>query len=208
MKTTLSDVRAKSFQEVERLGFGRNDSLPLLDCNGIVRSLDEILDRLLTMQCVAAVAYGFGRKPALMWMKKHLPTSSLTPDEQAFIESGKGSKRDFTFQIEGIWALFWCCEFASEMSFEKNCPDDFADQLPDITANESPVDFRSRARLRESQEIIQMADLAYCMHWALVDCAINSRTTGKIPEYVVRERRHALEWLLNPSAWQEISLDT
>lgn len=34
------------------------------------------------------------------------------------------------------------------------------------------------------------------------------RRTPQIPEYVVVERRHALEWIIGDSAWDDVELDT
>lgn len=68
----------------------------------------------------------------------------------------------------------------------------------------------ANAKLRDIEEILDMLDLYYRYHWAVVDKRINPQTKiGKLNGEVVMERRKALEWLVSSQDdWNEISLDT
>ncbi len=66
-----------------------------------------------------------------------------------------------------------------------------------------------KARLRSDDQIVSAADLAYCLHWAIRQSELEGkRPPGKVPPYVVVERRRALEWLLSDEDWDDVPLDT
>jgi hypothetical protein len=151
----------------QELGYATNDQLPLLDNTEVMRSVNEVVDRLLGMYCVAAAYYGFNRESAANWLNANVAGEALTPDERQFLLMGKRPVQEYKFQIEGIWALYWACGLASsEFSFGIQCPQDFATRLPDLKKNEDAVSIREKASLRDVVEVVQMADIAYCIHWA------------------------------------------
>lgn len=205
-----SKLRANSLRIANDLGYVSNEHLPLLDYQKVVRSVDETVDRLLGMYCVAAVAYGFDRQRATDWLCSNVRNESLTSGERKFLETGNGALQDYKFQIEGIWTLYWTCGLAGrEFSFGTQCPQDFVTRLPDLKENENAQQFRSRAALRDVVDIVQMADTAYCIHWAIRHASLSGRTNANpVPEYVIRERRHALDWLVENEDWENVSLDT
>lgn len=204
------DIRSKSLRVVRELGYGTNEQLPLLEYTEITRSVTEVVDRLLGMHCVAAAAYGFNRELAVNWLNTNLAWAALTDDERHFLLTGEGSTQDFKFQIEGMWALYWACGLTrDEFSFGFQCPRNFVTRLPDLKASHDASVVRDAATLRDAVELVQMADIAYCIHWSQRQSALG--TTDKhlwIPEYVIRERRHALDWILECDDWETVALDT
>jgi hypothetical protein len=206
----MSEIRENSLRVIRELGYAVNLNLPLLSFNEFVRSEQEVIDRLLGMYCVAAVAYGFNRQFAVDWLQSNTENDLLTVAERKYLKTGDGSVQEFKLQIEAIWALYWSCGFAeNEFSFSRQCPQDFASRLPDVKKNQTTHHFRSQSSLRDISEIVQMADVAYCIHWAYTHASLSGkRILGGLPEYVVRERRHALDWLLEFEDWDAISLDT
>lgn len=205
-----SDVRANSLRAAQELGYATNDRLPLLDNTEVVRSVNEVVDRLLGMYCVAAAAYGFNRESAVKWLNANVTGEALTPDERQFLLTGKGPVQEYKFQIEGIWALYWACGLAdSEFSFGSQCPQNFVTRLPDLKTNQDAQSVRAKAALRDVAEVVQMADTAYCIHWAQRQSVLGGQADRQtMPEYVIRERRHALDWLLEGEDWDNIALDT
>lgn len=205
-----SDVRANSMRAAQELGYATNDQLPLLDNKEVLRSVNEVVDRLLGMYCVAAAAYGFNRESAVNWLNANVAWEPLTPDERQFLLTGKGPIQEYKFQIEGIWALYWACGLAgSEFSFGSQCPQNFVTRLPDLKTNQDVQPIRARAALRDVSQVFQMADTAYCIHWAQRQSVLVGQVNRHaIPEYVIRERRHALDWLLEGEDWDKIALDT
>jgi hypothetical protein len=87
--------------------------------------------------------------------------------------------------------------------------DGFVLRLPNLKVGECLAPFRARASLRDVSEIAEEADYGYCLHWAMRDAALRKRgRISRIEEYVVAERRRALEWLIGCESWFEVSLDT
>lgn len=205
-----SEVRANSIRISQELGYATNEHLPLLDYTKIVRSVDECVDRLLGMYCVAAAAYGFSRQLAADWLRAKVAGYPLTPGERQFLETGKGPVHDYKFQIEGMWALYWACGHAgSEFSFASQCPQDFVTRFPALKKNQDAGAFRTKTVLRDVTQVVRMADTAYCIHWAHKQAVFGGQANGQaMPEYVIRERRHALDWLLDGEDWDNIALDT
>jgi hypothetical protein len=75
---------------------------------------------------------------------------------------------------------------------------------------------RARVALRDANETAEMLDLHYCLTWGLAEANLNHRTVpGSVEQYVLWERRRALEFALvlgdepyQHADWYEISLDT
>jgi hypothetical protein len=204
-----SGLRKESLAVAKQLGFPTNESLPLLDESVIARTDDEIVDRALAMLCVAACAYGFDNRKASNWLDREAKVNLLTEAESLFLQTKAGDRRNFMTQIEGIWALAWSISAVPTLDFGKPCPQDFVTRLPDLKGNGSCITFRDTAKIRPLSEIVAACDLAYCLHWAIRDAQLrNAKVPGKVEEYVVVERRRALDWLLTEESWEEITLDT
>jgi hypothetical protein len=108
-----------------------------------------------------------------------------------------------------MWALAWAIGIARELNFSKECDSNFVLLLPNLKQNQTSADFRRKALLRSDDQIVLAADLAYCLHWAIRQSELQrKRPPGKVPPYVVVERRRALDWLLSDDEWDEVSLDT
>lgn len=204
-----SDVRKKSLAAAKQLGYPVNGALPLLDQLAVVRTADEVVDRILAMLCTAASAYGFDNQKATAWLGREAKVDLLTDAERGHLRTKAGDRRSFTIQIEGMWALAWSIHSVPTLDFGEPCPQDFVTRLPDLKGNGSSREFRDTANVRQASEIISACDLAYCLHWAIRDAQLrNVKVPGKVEDYVVVERRRALEWLLADEPWEGISLDT
>ena len=79
-----------------------------------------------------------------------------------------------------------------------------------VKESENFEDFKSKTRIRNIEEILDMLDLYYRYHWACEEKRINPETNiGVLNPDVVLERRKGLEWLISSVYdWNEISLDT
>ena len=204
-----SDLRKESLAAAQRLDYPVNEALALLDESVITRSDDEIVDRLLAMLCVAACAYGFDNRKAETWLNREAKVDLLTNAERQFLQTKTGHRHAFMVQIEGMWALAWSIRSVSALDFGSPCPQDFITRLPDLKGNGSSVAFRDAAKVRPLSDIVSACDLAYCLHWAIRDTQLrNAKRPGKVEEYVILERRRALEWLLTEGPRAEITLDT
>ena len=105
--------------------------------------------------------------------------------------------------------LVWSVGMAPKLAFVKPCPNDLVRMLPKLRTAESSAEFRSRAHRRSTEELLAAAELAYCLHWAITDASLRgAREPGRVPGWVIVERRGALEWTLTDEDWDEVPLDT
>lgn len=205
----FEQIRVQSLQTAVAWGYPANPSLPLFDRSAVVRSCDEIVDRMLEMLCLAACAFGLDGQRARAWLDRECKIDTLALEERQFLLIQQGDARRLAQQIEGLWALAWSVGGVSDFCFDRPCAADFVVRLPNVDEGESSSTFRGAARLRPDSEIVAAADLAYCLHWAIRELHLhNAKPPGAIAEYVIVERRHALEWLLSNDAWTDIHLDT
>ena len=207
----MQQIRQRSLSIADSLGYRINENLPLLEERvTIAQSVQDIVHRMLAIYIVAAVAYGFDRKKALGWLTQNVSTRALTMKECRFLKEGEGAPDGFKYQIEGLWAFFWSCSLVEdcEFSFARRCPEDFALRLPDLNSGQKASEVFRSSKIRDIDEIVSMADLAYCVHWSVRDAELQGSRSTPLPYYVVVERRRAFEWLLGGYDWENISLDT
>lgn len=206
----LEAIRDKSLATARKMGFPTNDSLPLLDDIESTKTAGEVVDRLLCIFVAAGISYGFEREKARAWLRSENLFGKLTPFEREFIENDKGSHPVFEFEIEAMWALAWILGLIPRLDFNKECSNRFAEMLPNVRLGESSKAFRATVELRPTLEIVAACDLAYCLHWGIRQAAISTRMDlpGKVPPFVIEERRRALDWFLGNEPWHEWPLDT
>jgi hypothetical protein len=117
---------------------------------------------------------------------------------------------DIVWEYECCWALFWALGLLDDIS-DASSICDCEKAISFVSQCESLDDFKSKCKLRSADEILDMLDLYYRYHWAVVqhehidkNCSI-----GSLNGDVVFERRRGLEWLIcDTEDWNDISLDT
>jgi len=202
------DFRSQSLVRLAKVGISIPSSLPLLD-DFSVRPIDEIVDRILCLNAVAATAHGFNEKRAIAWLSNEHLLGNLTEDERSFLTAGVGDAETFKVQVEGMWALSWMIGIVDKIDFQRECDPRFVAMLPNLKIAESSSSFRTRARLREHAAIGTEADLAYCLHWAIREAEINGTPApAGIAPYIVTQRRRALDWAIGNQVWNDVSTDT
>lgn len=207
-KMNMVAIRQASWGIASKLGFAANDALPLLDASTVTRSKDEIVNRIFGMLSLAASAYGLDRKKALTWLEREGSLEILTLTEREFLSGSQMNPTPFMEQIEGMWALCWSLNVLPDLDFSKPCSGDFVKLLPDLKKDEAGTAFRGKTVLRDSEEVIAKCDLAFCLHWGVVQAGLTGRLKKAIKPFVIVERRRSLEWLLSDESWDEVPLDT
>jgi hypothetical protein len=204
----LRSLREESVAISKKLKFPTNDSLPLLDPIKSTRTIDEVVDRLLCLHVCAACASGFDRDEAHAWLKKEDLFDKLTWLELEFLTTNPRAEMIFVYRIEAMWALAWIIGVVPQLDLTQHCSDDFVEMMPELLTQESSVAFRQKARLRPVDEVAAACDLAYCLHWGFRHSSISDQKRPWLDEYVVEERRRALDWFLGDEPWHEWPLDT
>ena len=208
---TTTEIRAKSRSLASKAGLSIPMTLPLLEEELQVRKLEDVIYRLLCLHAVAATSYGFANAKATAWLRHENLEAKLTDAESRFVAHGEGLPRTFRTQIEGMWALAWAVNVVPMLDFWENCANDFVKQLPDIKISQPGAEWRKQLNieLRPRDSLVSACDLAYCLHWAIRQHEIEGKKLpARLTDYVVIERRRALEWLLCNEFWDAISLDT
>jgi hypothetical protein len=203
-------LRDHSATLVERLGYEFNPTLPLLDSCLPTRSINDVIDRTLTLFVVVAVATGANENKALDWLEREGLVKSLTRREADWLERRDGRcTSEFVEQEEALLALAWTLGIVEALDFAKPCDTSLAGAFPKPRNNETSLNFRNRAALRRPDQIAAALDLAYCIHWAIRNERFSHvGNAHRVDRYVVEERRKALEWLTSEGEWDEICLDT
>lgn len=203
----MGKIRAASLKKARRLGYATNPELPLLDADLRARPQDQVVRRCLARFVTVAVAYGFDRGAAWRWLEREGLAEDLAPSEREFLEADDGDGP--TAGVESLWAMCWALGMERTLDFGDYCGDHLVELFPDIKQDAIAGPFVARSRLRKVKELAQALDLAYCVHWSLVEASLRGgRLPGPVEPYVVIERRHALEWILGEDDWDDVSLDT
>lgn len=205
-------VREKSKATAADLGYEVNSVVPLLEELTPVRSSKELADRLLGLFACVASAYGYSRKAARRWIEANGLWSAITESERRFLATGEAQKRsELLWRVEGLWCLAWAVSMHDALDVGKACADDFVTMFPPLDLNCDLTQFRSRLNLRSLEDLVEMLDLTYCLHWSIKSATLNGSPvdpTGPLSLRVIEERRRALEWVFDRTDWDEISLDT
>ena len=198
-------TRNRSLSDAKSLGFPVNPDLPPLEL-GNAKPATKVERRLLTLSAVLAVAHGLSQHTARDWLKGEGLWSELCISEESLME-GKGDSRLFQPQVDAVYALAWAAGLVLDLHFDSAVPDDLVTKFPDVRINGSSAGFR--ISLRSDEEILQKLDLAYCLHWAIVEATLTgSPLPGKLHPMSIIERRRGLEWLFSPEPWDSLDLDT
>jgi hypothetical protein len=206
----LQIIRNESLRRTAELGYSINENLPLLDQPDMQRGKDEIVDRTLALFGAVAHSYGFPAQAVKSWLQSENLTESLSPSEKKFLDSSpKDQHARFQGYVEALWALAWILEINPSLDFEAVCSNNFIHLFPNLKTGESGKAFRDRAALMPPDKIIEKADLAYCLHWGVMNTKVSGKQqSGKVPQHVIVNRRKALDWVIGSDAWDEVPLDT
>ena len=200
---------------------GQPEYLPLREDSSDVKlkTLDQICKRIiasvLSIQLACDICEGNDYEEAKGYMQPYLDffkvKDSLFDNEQELFNSqiDQHSALQIVWDYEAVWSLLWALSFVEDMDKPFNTCD--TEKVISIVVDCGSVeDFKSKAKLRDIEEILDMLDLYYRYHWAVVEKRINPDTPiGQLYPDVVWERRKGLEWLFSDEEdWNLISLDT
>ena len=212
----------KSIEIIKNLGITVNEGLPCVEDSSEVKlkNLDEICKRaiacLFSIQVACDINQNNDYKESVNFFKKimqkfEVENSLNSKDKRIFDGSYSAQDSiDMDWAYESYWVLVWALGFVDDIKDGGELCDCL--QSIQLVINcENYEDFKSKCKLRDVEEILDMLDLYFRYHWALVDNKfINSETKiGDLNYSLVVERRRAFEWLVSDKEdWYEISLDT
>ena len=202
------NVRNKSWKFVKNIGLKTNPNLPTIEPI-VLKEIYVIRNRLFAMHGIAAMSFGWNKSKTNTWFDENHLLDYLTEEETAFLDGDESNINKFKWQIESMWALSWLVSLINELNFAKECSERFVNILPDLKGKTNLVEFSRKFTLRSISEVYEKLDLAYCLHWSVVNASLSGYNFKKIkPLPGLLERRHALEWATSDLNWSDVSLET
>lgn len=182
-----------------------------------LKSIDAICKRaiacLLTIQIACDInngQYEESLKYFLPLYDKFDVKNSLNSKEKRII-NGTYSKQDvidMDWAYEAYWAICWCLSLIDDIKDGGELCD-CSKAITFVTNSSSFNDFKSKCKLRDIDEILDMYDLYYRYHWAINNKYVDSKTNiGNLNSSNVIERHRALEWLIcDTDDWYNLQLN-
>ena len=173
---------------------------------------EEIVRRMLCVLAAAMHGEGVGQKAVKGFIADKGITTSLTPEEGAFIaiaDPPQEARMRFGWRYECVWVLLWALGYVEELAPPNRICE--VPQMAPIVRERSVAELVRDARLRTPAEILDQADLSLRYHWAEVEARVRGGTLP--PEYepgVIAERHYAFNWLVDPAAgdWDDVQVHT
>lgn len=179
-----------------------------------LRRPQDVARRAMVLAIMAARAEpgGFSADDARALLAERGVIGDLTPKEREFLmlkEATEEQRAPFTWRYEAVVVLLWALGYIDELG-EPDHPCDVM-QVARLIASKPASDFIDSARLRDTSQILDEADLIYRYDWAVVDARVNHRRPPRRTDPgVVYERHYALNWLIGYArqSWDQITTDT
>lgn len=200
-----------------------NEKLSCYEYDAQLKSIDEVCKRaiacLITIQVACDINNGKDIKSeeykenfdfVKSLYKKYNVEDCLNSKEKRIID-GTYSKQDtidMDWAYEAYWAICWCLSLVDDI---KNGGEmcDCNRAISFVLNSTSFEDFKSKCKLRDIDEILDMKDLYYRYNWAINNKHVDPNTKiGNLEPSNIIERRRGLEWILSDiDDWYDIELN-
>jgi len=212
--------KQNSEQKIQAKGIAVHPHLPMIESSAYVelKGLDVICKRAVVTLLSTQIACDLGNQEYseirffIDLMKKFGVRNEVNQKEKKLI-GGTFSQQDIAdvvWEYECCWSLFWALGLIDTIEdADTICDCEKAIHL--VADCKDYQEFKNKCHLRNIEEILDMLDLYYRYHWAVVEKEHfkPELPVGNLNPEVVWERRRGLEWLISKeSDWYEISLDT
>lgn len=224
---TAEVLRARTFAELESLGFRPAKSLPPPDMGKTVRAAEEVAARLMALNATFAWVAFPEKSAASEGIRKYIDRNALrdwmTEEELAILDLSRSEAQmlhveSTGWRLENMWALAWVLGFEPEPDLEPSLvSNEVTRQL--VTKFAPGLDRKNggtqeQRPTRAVADIIAMEYRFYCAHNAVRSAQLGGSTVPVgfdpiINGGAVHERRHALSWCVAPRvAWGDVDLST
>lgn len=214
------EIRDASLEELSRLGLPLPPpQYPLVWEPGDtveLRPTGEIEARIAILHVVLARCFGMPADAAVSWLLASHLVDFVTPPEWQFIIGGRGDQRSFVLHHDAIFALGWVLGLTRHLDPLEPVDNQLMALLPNLPADESFTDWRSRilAAPRDAAEAAALLDLYYCLDWAYLENERRGAPPPVIDANAIGQRRWGLEWAVvfrgpyhqKPAGWEEVDL--
>jgi hypothetical protein len=215
MRTIDPDaVKRESETVIRRAGGQICDWLPVLDRDAEPRELSAVVDRALILNAMLQIYF---RAPVAVikdWIARNGLGDDLSHSERGILEKddpdlAEQERINLYWYIEALWALVWAGQLVPSLPFDEGVGYVLASLCPALQRNEDGSKFSNKMRLRPRDELFQMLDLYYRLHWWTRNAQLSGQDTGIVRLDIIMERRKALEWIMDPACdWDSVEMST
>ena len=216
---SAKERKEKTIAKLKEMGIATIDVLPEVEDSSQVKlkSLDEICARAIATLLSTQVAcdinnnnYEESKKYFDVLLDTFNVRDKLNSKEKKLFDGTYTDQDaiDVVWTYESYWALCYALGLIDSIEDASNiCDTNLA--ISFVSKSKDFEDFKSKCKLRDIEEILDMLDLYYRYHWATTDNRMNPDTPiGNLNDEIVVERRRGLEWLFIDKDWFDIPLDT
>ena len=190
------------------------DWLPSPDATSPLRDPQAIARRTLVVHAMLQIAFQAPVPFIRQWIRENGLDADLAESERLILDKSNENlteqeQTNLFWYIEALWAFVWAQGFVAQLPFDQPVGDNLASLMPDLQRNESGTEFLRQAELRSHDELFRMLDLYYRVHWWTRDANLRGQQTGDVRVDIIRERRKALEWMLDTkNDWDCVEMST
>jgi hypothetical protein len=205
--------RAKNNKSIKDMGLPVLGDLPVVEDEKTanLRSPEEIAKRCLATTICAIKGETKDQILVDSLIKDYSASAYFSPEEQQFITNLKPPQQDlidFAWRYECVHVFLWAMGARDALS----APNEICAVSEDMKMikRAGPATFVTESKRRAPQEILDMADFYYRLHWAAIDLRLKGKKSELLDEGVIRERHRALNWLIGylNQEWDEVTTDT
>jgi len=182
-----------------------------------VRTLEDVLNRALALGAAVAGAIGAPCGELLAWLAEMSLLDELTASERMLLneQASKQLVVDFSWQSERLVVLLWALNKIPTLPFPTpKTSVAFIEELLPPYGDESATEFCASARLRSEDELFDAAYEIQEFHVVALQRRMSrpnyQPSVSAVDEGVVRERHHAINWLVGycGQSWDDVTTDT
>ncbi|BDI30032.1 hypothetical protein CCAX7_20830 [Capsulimonas corticalis] len=190
---------------------------PLISAEEVqLRTPSEVALRSLGLfiPCVRAESLNENDPLPIAELRNRCPVGfeGLTPAERHFLFAASPIKQDiinFAWRYEALAVLQWALRLSDSLPWPSQICD--VPQAARGALDNNTKAFVQSATLRPAAEILDALDLHYRLHWAVTEARVQRQAPpANVNASVVKERHHALNWLVRfqNSDWDDVDTPT
>ena len=205
--------RAKNNKTIKGMGLPVLEDLPVVEDEKTanLRSPEEIAKRCLASTICAIKGETKDQILVDSLIKDYSAATHFSREEKQFIANLKPPQQDlidFAWRYECVHVFLWAMGAREALSGPNEiCP---VSEDMKLIKRAGPAKFVADSKRRAPQEILDMADFYYRLHWAAIDLRLKGKKSDLLDEGVIRERHRALNWLIGylNQEWDDVTTDT
>jgi hypothetical protein len=213
---TSEQRKHKTEALLNRLNISINEWLPLIEDENEarIRNAKDIAKRILILVYLNVYAEDESvKKEVIVFLERGNLWDSVSQMEKKLFSKeylSTQEKRNISWRSEAIWLMLWAIGKVDklELPIEQCDVQNILRLVPPYY--ESSASFVNTAKVRPLNEILDISDLTYRLHWAVRDAELNGNPIpANLNSSIIEERHYAINWVTYyEEDWDNITTDT